>query len=379
MTGMADRIPADTMPRWGMVMTEGKLAGWLVEEGQPVAPGTEVVEIETTKITNVMDTPASGVLRRKVVAAGETVPVGALLGVVAEAGIAESEIDAFVAEHLARIAVEQAESIAPSARLVAAGGGQINVLTVGAGEALPILLIHGFGGDLNSWLFNLEALAAERTVHAIDLPSHGGSPMSDLSGGVPAIAKTILSALDSLGVSRAHLVGHSLGGALAIWIAKTAPERVASLSLLAPGGIGPEISTEFLEGFARAEKRKEMKAVLGLLFADAGQVSRDMVDNALKYKRLDGAPEALKTLLGAILRDGKQRGGLREALTALPQPTQIIWGAEDRVIPATQLEGLPASIAVHRLPGVGHMPMMEAAAEVNRLIAEHIRRAETRP
>lgn len=372
---MSTRIQAITMPKWGMTMTEGKLAGWLVSEGQPIAPGTEVVEIETTKITNVMDTPASGVLRRRVVAAGETAPVGALLGVVADASVPDTEIDGFVAEHQARIAVAAAASVATAPRLVAAGATQVNVLTLGSGDGTPVLLLHGFGGDINSWLFNQEALADGRSVHALDLPSHGASPMADMSGGVQAIAKTIVAALDELGVTKAHVVGHSLGGALAIWLAKSAPDRVASLTLLAPGGIGAEISTEFLEGFVRADKRKDMKEALGLLLADAGAVSRDMVENALKYKRLDGATQALTVLMGTMLKDGKQRSGLREVLVALPQPVSVIWGTADRVIPAAQADGLPGAITVHRLSNVGHMPMLEAAAEVNRLNFEHIGRS----
>ncbi len=73
---MSERIHPISMPKWGMTMTEGKVAGWLVREGDAVEPGLDVVEIETEKITNVMDTPASGVVRRVVVPAGATATVG---------------------------------------------------------------------------------------------------------------------------------------------------------------------------------------------------------------------------------------------------------------------------------------------------------------
>lgn len=373
---MSTRIQAITMPKWGMTMTEGKVAGWLIEEGQQVTPGLEVIEIETTKITNVMETPAAGIFRRKVVVEGATAPVGALLGVVTDGGVPDSEIDSFVDDYKSKAAAENGANAGPVPRLVAAGATQLNVLTLGEGPGLPAVLIHGFGGDLNSWLFNQAAIADGRAVHAVDLPSHGGSPMTDMTGGVPALARAILAALDTLGATRVHLVGHSLGGAIAIWMAKSEPARVASLTLLAPGGIGPEINTDFLEGFARADKRKDMKDALGLLFADAGAVSRDMVENALKYKRLDGAADALSTLLGAMLKDGQQRGGLREALAASSVPSQIIWGTADRIIHATQADALPASVSVHRLAGIGHMPQMEAAAEVNRLILDQLKRVE---
>ena len=73
------------------------------------------------------------------------------------------------------------------------------------------------------------------------------------------------------------------------------------------------------------------------------------------------------------IRDRKT--GLREVLATTKVPTQVIWGTEDKIIPAAQADGLPQSVAVHRLPNVGHMPMMEAAAEVTRLIAAHVERS----
>src|SRR4051812_14624496 len=70
-----------TMPKWGLAMEEGVLARWAVDEGAPIAAGQEIMDIETTKIANVFESPVAGVLRRKVVTEGETVPVGGLLGV----------------------------------------------------------------------------------------------------------------------------------------------------------------------------------------------------------------------------------------------------------------------------------------------------------
>jgi len=97
-----------TMPKWGLAMEEGMLARWAVEEGAMIAEGQEIMDIETSKIANVFESPVAGVLRKKVVAEGETVPVGALLGVVSEAGVPDAEYTRRRAPELERIAAARA-------------------------------------------------------------------------------------------------------------------------------------------------------------------------------------------------------------------------------------------------------------------------------
>ena len=77
---MTVELQAITMPKWGLAMDEGMVVDWHVEEGARLTPGDEVLDIETTKITNALESPAGGILCRRLVAEGETVPVGALLG-----------------------------------------------------------------------------------------------------------------------------------------------------------------------------------------------------------------------------------------------------------------------------------------------------------
>ena len=373
---MAD-LQAITMPKWGLAMEEGTVVAWLAEEGAAVEQGQEILEIETTKITNVFESPAAGTLIRRVVAEGDTLPVGALLGLVGPldgAGVAESEIEAFVAdfqESFATAAAEEAAA-APEPELVEAGGRQINLLRMGEGAGPPLVLVHGFGGDLNSWMFNQAVLAETRTVIALDLPGHGRSSKDVGSGEMGVLVGAVLDLLDSLGLESVHLAGHSMGGALSVALALKRLERVESLTLIGPGGMGPEINMDYIGGFVTASRRKELKALLALLVGDPALISRDMVEEVLKYKRLDGVEAALGAIAGQLFAGGRQGTFEAEELAAVGAPVQVIWGLEDKILPARQADALPPTFQVHRLEGIGHMPHMEAANEVNRLIADFV-------
>lgn len=369
---MTGTIHPITMPKWGLAMTEGLLAAWTAEEGARIEPGTEIVDIETSKITNALESPVGGTLRRRVAAEGQTLPVGALLGVVVEGEVDEAELDRFIEAFQAEAAAA-AESAAPppEPKIVQAGGRPIRALVTGEGDGTPIVLIHGFGGDLNNWLFTQPALTG-RPVHAIDLPGHGGSGKEVGAGDLAALSAAVLAYLDAAGIARAHLVGHSMGGAVALSLALDAPGRVASATLIAPAGLGAEINGGYIEGFIGAQKRKDLKPHLEALFADPELVTRDLVEDVLKYKRLDGVEAALKAIAGSVFPGGRQAVSLRDRIGSAKVPVQVIWGTADAILPVAHADGLPASVPVHRFDGKGHMVHMEAAAEVNRLIEAFI-------
>ncbi len=93
-----------------------------------------------------------------------------------------------------------------------------------------------------------------------------------------------------------------------------------------------------------------------------------MVEDVLRYKRLDGVPDALATIAQEWFADGRQRIALRDEIAALQLPVQIIWGREDRIIPVAHAEALASRLPVRVLEQTGHLPHMEKAGEVNRLI-----------
>lgn len=366
-------ITAITMPKWGLTMTEGKVIGWLKEPGDNIAAGDELLEIETSKITNVFEAPEPGVLRRVVAAEGATLPIGGLLAIVAPDGVPEADIDAFVAGFKApEPAAENTSGKAAAPHDIEAGGKRLRVLDIGAGDPLPVVLIHGFGADLNAWMFTQPALAEHRRAVALDLPGHGGSEKAVGPGDLATLSGAVAEALDVLGIERAHLVGHSMGGAIALDFAVRQPDRVASLTLIAPAGLGPEISAAFIDGFIRAQRRREAQEVLALLVHDPALVSRTMVEDVLRYKRLDGATAALETIAGAWFPNGNQTVELTAALAGLQAPVQIVWGRDDRILPVAHGKAFAGRVPLHILDGAGHLPHMEKAGEVNRLIARFI-------
>ena len=374
---MSVTLQAIIMPKWGLAMDEGQVVAWHVEEGARLVAGDEILDIETTKITSALESTSEGVLCRRVAVDGETLPIGALLGVIAEGAAETAEIDTFIAgfhEDFSVAAAEASTQAAIEPKFVEAAGWRLNYLRTGpspgaeASDAAPIVLVHGFGGDSNNWLFNQADLAQSHCVYALDLPGHGRSSKDVGGGGLGVLSDALAAFLGALEIGRSHLCGHSLGGAVVLDLALRRPKMAASLTLISSAGLGPEINGSFIDGFIAANRRKEMKAMLALLFAAPGAVSRDMVEELLRYKRLDGVEAALRGIAGAVFPGGRQAVVLAERLSELAQPVQVIHGREDWIVPPAQVEGLPANVAVTMIENAGHMPQMEAAAEVNRLI-----------
>ena len=362
-------IKAITMPKWGLSMTEGVVGDWLVAEGDAVESGTEVVLVETEKIAGAVEAAVAGTLRRAVAGTGDTLPVGALLGVLAGDEIPDAEIDAFVRQFQENFVPEEAgeEELGDQTETVQVGELSINYLRQGSAERTAVLL-HGFGGDLDNWLFNHLALSSNRTVIAVDLPGHGRSTKEVGDGSFAFMADVLHDTMRELDVAQADWVGHSMGGAVALHVARSQPQLVRSLTLIASAGLGPEINTGYLQGFTHSRSRRELKPHVQQLFGDASLVTRQLVEDLLKYKRLDGVQECLEALADRLADSAGQAEDARRLIESGTIPTLVIWGADDRIIPASHASDLSNQDDVHILENTGHMVQMERASEVNRLI-----------
>ena len=243
------------------------------------------------------------------------------------------------------------------------------------GEGPVLLLVHGLGGSYENWAEVIEPLARTHTVIAPDLPGHGTSA----GGGdysVGALASSLRDLLFALGKDRATLVGHSLGGGVAMQFAYQFPEMVERLVLVSSGGLGPEVS--FVLRAASLPGADLFIAVT----ADVGRRVGPLVGHALSAIGLRPNADVAEVLHGyGTLVDPERRtaflatvravigiGGQQVAATdrlylAEAVPVLIVWGAADRIIPASHGEDAHRHIPGSRLEvfeDVGHLPQIEA-------------------
>jgi pyruvate dehydrogenase E2 component (dihydrolipoamide acetyltransferase) len=241
------------------------------------------------------------------------------------------------------------------------------------GDGTPLVLLHGFGADLNAWRLFVATLRPQCPVLGIDLPAHGGSAARRIS----CFAEMVDSIAEALGEEKLgaiHLAGHSLGGAVAAALAGSGRIEARSLFLLAPAGLGPDSNDAFISGFLRARSKASLTPWIEQLVSDPAALGASFVDATLR-QRTEASLEALGRAASILFPDGTQAFSVRAMLERLSIPAKIIVGSEDRIIPARHAFGLPGRIAIHQFRGIGHMPHFEAREDVATLLHELMRAA----
>lgn len=276
----------------------------------------------------------------------------------------------------------------PTPRAVEVHGRPMNFIEAGSGPVL--LLIHGMAGTCANWESVIEPLAIDHTVIAPDFPGHGASAPGGGDYSLGALASSLRDLMLSLGHERATLVGHSLGGGVAMQFTYQFPEMAERLVLVSSGGLGPDVSpilrAAALPGAdlfisATAGVGKQVGSVIGRGFGALGlRPNADLAEITRGYATL-ADPERRKaflaTLRSVVGTEGQRVAALDRLYLAETLPLLIIWGENDPIIPVEHAREAHAQLSSSRLEifeDTGHVPMLERPghfiAALERFLAE---------
>jgi len=270
------------------------------------------------------------------------------------------------------------------------------VLTAGdrASSGTPVLLIHGVGGWAENWREVMEPIAASgRRAVAVDLPGFGETEapgrVAHFGPSNAYYPEFVLALMDVLELPAAHLVGSSMGGAVAYMAAVTAPERAPSLTLVASGGLGRDIALFLrlatLPGMIALAKvfgkPRQGREVLRTCFFDHTRIPETLYAESEKYG-FNSYPEFVRALRSGVTVRGV-RGDVRDhwvkKAAGYRAPVLAIWGREDAVLPIHHLAGAKdvfPQAEVHVIERCGHLPMIERTQEFLAATLPFLDRAE---
>jgi pimeloyl-ACP methyl ester carboxylesterase len=233
------------------------------------------------------------------------------------------------------------KALVPESKFIEIDGARLHYLQAGRGS--DVVLLHGIGASVFIWRFVFAYLETKHRVTAIDLAGFGKSskdPRRDY--GLDAQTSLVAKTLEAIGVSRAHLVGSSMGGAIALWLAKTYPERFSRVATLAPA-TDPRLAPAAVEHFAmaapllrKALNRRLMKAILRRVIARHEVINDDLVTAYLEPFQDRG--ESLRVFWSAmkLLRDPRLPAGLK----GLKAQVLVVYGERDLMVPRKSIDRL---------------------------------------
>lgn len=263
-------------------------------------------------------------------------------------------------------------------------GCRVRSLRAGAGE--PLLLIHGLLGYSFSWRHNFHALGAVRSLHAIDLPGTGFSERrSELDCGMRASAERILQFLDVLEIDSADVIATSHGGALALFMATLAPQRIRKLVLVAPANPWSRSGRHLIWGFGNPFGAAAMRAaapamlrfghdfVLERLYGDVKRIPPGTLEGYRAPFEIPGAIDYALRVVRMWRRDMTQLAGMAPQFQI--SQTLILWGSADRAVDprsAQELQKRLPNSEIKVLQGVGHLPYEETPQQFNDAVLQFL-------
>lgn len=242
----------------------------------------------------------------------------------------------------------------------------------GRADAPPLLLLHGYPLTRAAWTPVLAALSKDFRAIAPDLPGHGASPAGEGAPSIDAMAEAVLALADRLECERFDLVGHSLGGYVAFGVLRRAKDRVRRLALVTTKATpdSPEAKearrrqADLLE---REGPRGLARALIPKLFREgAGEIAIEEARRMVEGNNVTGLVRALEAM--------RERPDSTPLLRSIAQPTLIVAGADDRVMPRSEQERMAKEIpgaTLVVLAQSGHMPMIEEPGPLVEALARH--------
>ena len=267
-------------------------------------------------------------------------------------------------------------------KTILANGIQTNYHEHGQGE--PVLLIHGSGPGVTGWAnwrLTIPALAENFRVIAPDIVGFGYTERPvDVQYNMETWLNHILGFMDALGIQKAHVVGNSFGGGLALAMAIRAPKRVERLVLMGSAGL-PFTLTEGLDRvWGYTPSIENMRGLLDLFAFDRSRVTDDLARMRYEASVRPGIQEAFAQMFPAPRQNGVDSLASDEvAIKALSHTTMIVHGREDKVIPLASSYALFSMIQkaqIHVFGQCGHWTQIEHAARFNKLISDFFTEAQ---
>ncbi len=253
-----------------------------------------------------------------------------------------------------------------------AGGYRLHYLEAGAGP--PVVLIHGLGADVRAWRFAIPALSSSFHVYAIDLLGFGRSDKPQIPYRIGTLVDSLTGFLDAVGVDKASVIGHSLGGWVATRFATTHPDRLDKLVLVDSAGYG-EAPSQMVRDYLSQLDPSAVAAAEQWLGSMNPEDQRMVEAAAVAYfaRRLSGADGyAVASLVESIMRG---EDALGPEVRQVRVPTLVVWGRNDPIIPLRVGQTLAADIPKARaivLDGCGHRPQTECATAFNRAVGQFL-------
>lgn len=278
--------------------------------------------------------------------------------------------------------------------LVGPDGNRLSYLEAGPGDGPVVLLLHGLLSDSETWNLAIEPLAAHGLhVIALDLLGHGQSDKPPTGYELADFATSISDLLKTLDIPRATLVGHSLGGAIAMQVSHQFPAQTERLVLVCSGGLGKQVHL-VLRGATLPGMRSLLQLFVNQRTAPVYRRSRlhrslrlrpEAVTNLGRMGRAVLAPDgrtAFFASLNAVIKPSGQRGSMIEMNYLAPElPTLIVWSEHDPIIPVSHAlathRHLPSS-RLELMPGSSHEPHRRHAARFADAVADFIDGPPTR-